>query len=96
VLSNNQVAIRDMTLRGIGLSFHVLPEVAAYLAAGQLVRVLPDWSLPPVAVAALMPARNRQPSKVRMAVDALLAHLKPKTSVEAQGRSPRPKRRSIG
>ena len=91
VLSNNQVAIRDLTLAGMGLSFHVAPEVAAPLAAGQLVRVLPDWSLPSVPVAALMPSRNRQPPKVRVAIDALHAHLNSKTLV-APARRPSPKK----
>ena len=94
VLSNNQVAIRDLTLRGFGLSFHVVPEIAADLAAGRLVRVLPDWSLPPVVVSALMPSRRSQPSKVRMAVEALHAHLNPRTPIAAEKPSPRPKRRA--
>jgi DNA-binding transcriptional LysR family regulator len=76
----------------MGLSFHVAPEVAAHLAAGQLVRVLPDWSLPPVSVAALMPSRNRQPPKVRVAIDALHAHLNPKTGVEPAKRTVREKK----
>ena len=94
VLSNNQVAIRDLTLIGLGLSFHVVPEIAEDLAAGRLVRVLPDWSLPPVAVAALMPSRTRQPSKIRMAVDALRAYLNPEAPVEAEKRTPHSKRSS--
>ena len=91
VLSNNQVAIRDLTLMGLGLSFHVVPEIADDLAAGRLVHVLPDWSLPPVAVAALMPSRTRQPSKIRMAIDALRAYLNPKAPVETDKRMPRSK-----
>ena len=94
VLSNNQVAIRDLTLMGLGLSFHVVPEIAGDLAAGRLVRVLPDWTLPPVAVAALMPSRTRQPSKIRMAVDALRAYLNPKVQAETEKRTPRSKRHS--
>jgi LysR family transcriptional regulator, transcriptional activator for aaeXAB operon len=94
VLSNNQVAIRNLTLMGLGMSFHVVPEIAEDLAAGRLVRVLPDWTLPPVAVAALMPSRTRQPSKIRMAVDALRAYLEPKLPADTETRTPRSKQRS--
>ena len=87
------MAIRDLTLAGMGLSFHVALEVAVHLAAGQLVRVLPDWSLPPVSVAALMPSRNRQPPKVRVALDALHAHLNSKT-LAAPARRPSRKKGS--
>ena len=79
---------------GLGLSFHVVPEIAEDLAAGRLVRVLTDWTLPPVAVAALMPSRTRQPSKIRMAVDALRAYLNPKTPAETAKPAPRVKKRS--
>lgn len=92
VLSNNQVAIRDLTLMGLGLSFHVVPEIAEDLAAGRLVHVLPEWSMPPVPVAALMPSRTRQPSKIRMAVDALRAHLSPKAPADTELRAPRSKK----
>jgi DNA-binding transcriptional LysR family regulator len=71
-----------------------VPEVAADLAAGRLVRVLPGWTLPPVAVAALMPSRTRQPSKIRMAVDALRAYLNPKVPADAEKPMPRSKKRA--
>jgi LysR family transcriptional regulator, transcriptional activator for aaeXAB operon len=75
VTSNNQFSIRQLTLMGLGLSFHAQPEVAAELAAGRLVRVLPDWSLETLSVDVLMPARKRQPAKIRMALDALRGYL---------------------
>jgi hypothetical protein len=53
----------------------VEPEVAAELASGALVRVLPDWSGPTLSVDVLMPARTRQPAKIRMAVEALRGYL---------------------
>ena len=78
VTSNNQFAIRHLTLMGMGLSFHAEPEIAAELAAGRLVRVLPDWSLETLSVDVLMPARRRQPAKIRMALDALRRSLEPR------------------
>jgi hypothetical protein len=75
------------------VSIHVLPEVVSLLEAGQLARVLPEWSLPSVPVAALMPPRMRQPSKVRMAVEALRGHLNPPEPQETGARTARPGRR---
>ena len=75
VVTNNQVAIREMTRLGMGLSFHVEPEVEEDLNTGRLVRVLADWNLPHIPVMALMPSRTRQSTKVRLAVDALSEHL---------------------
>jgi DNA-binding transcriptional LysR family regulator len=75
VTSNNQFSIKQLTLLGLGLSFHVEPEVAAELASGALVRVLRDWTGPTLSVDVLMPARTRQPAKIRMAVEALRGYL---------------------
>ena len=75
MISNNQLSVRQLTLAGYGLSFHVLPEVAEELAAGGLVRVLPAWRLPTLSVDALMPARPRQPARVRLALQALEGYL---------------------
>jgi DNA-binding transcriptional LysR family regulator len=75
VASNNQFSIRQLTLRGLGLSFHAEPEIAEELAAGRLVRVLPDWTRETLSVDVLMPARKRQPAKVRMALHALRGYL---------------------
>ena len=75
VTSNNQLSIRQMTIAGCGLSFQALPEIAPDLASGLLVRVLPSWSLTSLSVDALVPPRNRQPMKVRLAIQALKNHL---------------------
>ena len=75
VTSNNQLTIKQLTLAGCGLSFHVVPEIAEELADGRLVRVLPDWSLPRLNVDALMVPRAAQPVKVRAALAALKTYL---------------------
>ena len=90
VMSNNQLAIRDLTLHGLGLSVHVAAEIADELGTGRLVPVLPDWKLPVLAVTALMPSRVRQPAKVRLAVDALRAYLTALETSEPARRSPAP------
>jgi LysR family transcriptional regulator, transcriptional activator for aaeXAB operon len=77
VVSNNQALIRQLTLEGAGLSFQTAPEIRAELGDGRLVRVLPDWATQALSVDALMPARNPQPAKVRMALDVLKEHFAP-------------------
>jgi LysR family transcriptional regulator, transcriptional activator for aaeXAB operon len=94
VTSNNQFAIRQLTVMGLGLSFHVEPEVAEEMAAGRLVRVLPEWSSPTLSVDALMPARTRQPAKIRLALDVLRGYLD-RTGPQPRRRnepSPKPRR----
>jgi LysR family transcriptional regulator, transcriptional activator for aaeXAB operon len=92
VTSNNQFSIRQLTVKGLGLSFHVEPEIGEELSSGQLVRVLPDWSSSALSVDALMPARTRQPAKIRMALHALRAYLGRLTRPRAGRRSGRRRR----
>lgn len=73
--ADNQHTVRQLTLAGAGLSFQALPEVADDLRSGRLVRVLPAWTAPVLSVDALMPGRAEQPPKVRLAIEALKAHL---------------------
>jgi DNA-binding transcriptional LysR family regulator len=75
VVSNNQLVNRQLTIAGCGLSFNVVPEIAADLDEGRLVRVLPRWSAPKLSVDALMLPRSTQPAKVRAAVEALTSYL---------------------
>jgi DNA-binding transcriptional LysR family regulator len=70
-IAGNGLAAADLAAAGFGLAVEALPGVAASLASGALVRVLADWRLPPLPIVVLMPARTRQPAKVRHAVDAL-------------------------
>jgi DNA-binding transcriptional LysR family regulator len=74
VTSNNQLSLKQLALAGFGLSLQVVPEIEEELAAGRLVRVLPEWSLPTLSVDALMAQRTKQPAKVRYALDALRAY----------------------
>ena len=78
ITSNNQFTIRQLTVLGLGLSFHVEPEVAEDLAAARLVRILPDWVPQQLSVDVLMPSRSPQPAKVRLAIEALVSYLAPR------------------
>lgn len=81
VTSNNQATIRQLTLAGCGLSLSVTREIADELADGRLIQVLPDWTLPPLSVDALLLPRPKQPAKVRAALQVLTEALRetPKT-----------------
>ena len=58
---------------GLGLAVDVGPAVERRLFDGSLLRVLPAWSLPVLPIVLLMPARARQPTRVRHGVDAIRA-----------------------
>jgi DNA-binding transcriptional LysR family regulator len=92
ITSNNQFAIRQLTLLGLGLSFHVEPEVAEDLAAGRLVRLLPEWAPQQLSVDVLMPSRSPQPAKVRLAIGALAAYLGPRPAADRKTAPRRPRR----
>ena len=69
-VANNMTMIRHLAVFGVGIA--VLDELMAKadLASGALVRVLPEWTLPPVALSVLTPSRLL-PAKTRVFVDML-------------------------
>jgi DNA-binding transcriptional LysR family regulator len=74
VLANNMTMLRNLLRlgQGIGLMDEVMG--AADVNDGVLCRVLPEWSLPPVAVSILMPSRLL-PAKVRAFSECLARQL---------------------
>jgi DNA-binding transcriptional LysR family regulator len=68
---NATLAIREAVCQGVGLS--VLPDhaVATELAAGRLIHVLPQWSLPSGGIHAVFPTARFRPAKVRQFVDGV-------------------------
>jgi DNA-binding transcriptional LysR family regulator len=75
VLANNQQANESACRAGLGLGFLSSLDVEPLVAAGQLVRVLPQWSGHTMDVWALTPQREAQPAKVRLAIAAIKDHL---------------------
>lgn len=75
VAANSMIALRQFTLDGLGVSAQPEPEVREALEEGRLVRLLPEWSLPPFGIYAVTPRRDAQPAKVKVAIDALRRHL---------------------
>lgn len=73
--SNNSLALRAAALADAGVLRVPAFAVGEDLAAGRLVRVLPEWQLPKLDIYAVFPERAYVPLKARVFVDFLRAHL---------------------
>src|SRR5882672_1613691 len=62
-----------MAIDGMGITLAEHRRVEGNLKAGQLVRVLPEWSLPRVLLWAVFPGRKLMPARTRVFIDALVA-----------------------
>lgn len=71
--SNTAFATRAAALSGDGVLRATTFSVKDDVAAGRLVRVLPQWSLPESDIHAVYPATSHVPQKVRVFIDALKA-----------------------
>lgn len=71
VSGNSFLALQQMMLQGAGIMRMPGPDAAPLIEAGLAVRVLPDWSMPPMVVYAMTVRRDSQPAKVRLAIAAL-------------------------
>ncbi|MFV8750539.1 LysR family transcriptional regulator [Nannocystaceae bacterium ST9] len=75
MVANSGRALVDAATHGLGIAY--VPDIhsARQLAAGELVRVLPDWSseLP---IHAVYPSSRLLPAKVRLFIDHLVEHLR--------------------
>lgn len=69
--SNSGELVRDWCLAGHGIMLRSLWDVAAHLARGELVRVLPQWSMPDADVHWMAPYRAQVPRRIRLLVDFL-------------------------
>ena len=73
--SNNQGWVQQMCEAGLGVAVLAAHDAYPALREGRLVPVLPGWSLPGLPMYALTAQRGPQPAKVRVALDALTAHM---------------------
>jgi DNA-binding transcriptional LysR family regulator len=62
-----------LAIDGVGITLAEHHSVESYLKAGQLVRVLPEWSLPRAPLWAVFPGRKLMPARTRLFIDALAA-----------------------
>lgn len=81
-MANSIELVRQVTLGGLVLG--VLPPMLAHedVAAGRLVRVLPQWSIGSLPMYVAYPSRSHLPKKVRAFVDLLVTQV---TSEAVQG-----------
>ncbi|MYM66591.1 LysR family transcriptional regulator [Pseudoduganella sp. FT55W] len=71
--TNTAYATRAAALAGDGVLRATTFSVKEDVAAGRLVRVLPDWTQPESDIHAVYPASSHLPQKVRVFIDALKA-----------------------
>ncbi|MCB1697367.1 MAG: substrate binding domain-containing protein [Halioglobus sp.] len=71
-LVNSVSGARSAVLAGLGTQKLPLSEVGEDLAAGRLVRVLPEWSLPTLDIYAVWPESSHRNSLVRLLLECLL------------------------
>jgi DNA-binding transcriptional LysR family regulator len=72
ILVNSVSGARSAVLAGLGIQKLPLSEVEEDLAAGRLVRVLPEWSLPTLDIYAVWPESSHRSSLVRLLLECLL------------------------
>ena len=87
-VANSIELVRQVTLGGLVIGF--LPPMLAHddLAAGRLVRVLPEWSIGSLPMVVVYPSRSHLAQKVRAFVDLLVTQV---TSEAVQGKPPLPR-----
>ncbi len=73
--SNNQLTLQQLCEAGLGLAGLGDDDVAEAVAAGRLLRLDTQFTLPDMPIWAMTPQRDAQPAKVRHAIAALKAHL---------------------
>ena len=71
--SNSGELVRDWCIQGRGIMLRSLWDIAPQLASGQLVRVLPGYSMPDANIHWLAPYRAEQPRRIRLLIDFLVA-----------------------
>lgn len=77
---DSRYAQRDAVLSGLGIAENLELLAEPEVAAGRLLRVLPDWTRPPVPVHAVFPSHRYLTPKVRAFVEHAQAHFPSPTS----------------
>jgi len=61
--------MREAAILGLGVTLLVLPDVAANIERGELVRLLPDWYANAGPISLYYPSRTLMPAKTRAFID---------------------------
>ncbi|MHC8343627.1 LysR family transcriptional regulator [Pseudomonas sp. RT6P73] len=69
IVLNDPAAMREAAILGLGVSLLVLPDVAANIQRGELVRLLPDWHADAGPISLYYPSRTLMPAKTRVFID---------------------------
>ncbi|MGF6841021.1 DNA-binding transcriptional LysR family regulator [Paraburkholderia youngii] len=72
---NTADACRAATLAGGGIGLLTDFSIADDVAAGRLIRLLPEWATAPASIQAVFPPTNHPPAKVRALIDTLKRRL---------------------
>jgi DNA-binding transcriptional LysR family regulator len=83
--SNDGDVVKQWALMGKGVMLRSEWDVADHLAAGRLVRVLPDWQLPDADVVALVDQRGNMSARVRLFLAFLQERFQPAPPWRRQG-----------
>ena len=70
--SNSGELVRDWCLAGRGIMLRSLWDISAQLKSGELLRVLPNYSMPDADIHWLAPYRADSPRRIRLLIDFLL------------------------
>ena len=70
--SNSGEMVRDWCLDGRGIMLRSLWDIAPQLASGELVRVLPQYTMPDADIHWVAPWRPKTPRRVRLLIDFLV------------------------
>lgn len=70
--SNSGELVRDWCVAGRGIMLRSLWDIAPHLASGELVRVLPGYTMPDADIHWLAPYRADSPRRIRLLIDFLL------------------------
>jgi DNA-binding transcriptional LysR family regulator len=87
IAANNAEMLRQFALLGMGVA--ILPSylIGRDLTAGRLVRLLDEYSLPPIEITIAYPSRLHLPAKVRTFIDHLVEHFQPESGPARNSRS---------
>ncbi|MHC8320986.1 LysR family transcriptional regulator [Pseudomonas sp. GB2N2] len=72
IVLNDPAAMREAAILGLGVTLLVLPDVAANIQRGELVRLLPGWHADAGPISLYYPSRTLMPAKTRAFIDFMV------------------------